>query len=83
MNLMKMLLSKTNFFFYSNHSFRMKQALEILNLYFKDIPYYLYITNLKTKENKLKLNEIIEVFKDNLDEIKNNFALVVVDNEKV
>ena len=78
-----MLLEKTNFIYYSNHSFKMKQGLEIFNLYFKDTPYYLYYTNLKIEANRNKLNEILEIFKENLGNIKENFAFVVVDNEKV
>lgn len=83
MNIMKKLISKANFFYYSNHTFKMKQGLEILNLYFKDIPYFLYFTNLKSEINKKKLNEILEIFNKNLDKINDNFALVIVDNEKV
>jgi hypothetical protein len=83
MNVMKMLMNKTNFFYYSNHTFKTKQGLEILNLYFKDIPYYLFFTNLKIEENRNKLNEILAIMKDNFSNIKQNFAFVVVDNQKV
>ena len=80
---MKMLTQKVNFMFYSNHGFKTKQGLEIFNLYFKDIQYYLLFTNLKVENNREKLNEIISIFKDNFNNIKENFAFVVVDNEKV
>lgn len=83
MNLIKILLRRTNFVYYSNHSFHKKQGLEIFNLYFKDIPYYLYFTNLKDDNNKNKLVDILDIFRENLDGIKNNFVFVVVDNEKV
>lgn len=82
--LMKSLMTKADFFYYSNHTFKMKQGLEILNLYFKDQPYYLYFTNLKNEENRKKLEEILQIFRESLKKnlIKDNFAFVVVDNEK-
>jgi hypothetical protein len=82
---MKILLRKTDFVYYSNHSFKKKQGIELFNLYFKEIPYYLFFTNLKEDTNKKRLVEILDVFRENidLDLIKDNFVFVVVDNEKV
>ena len=80
---MKILLKRTNFVYYSNHSFKKKQGLEIFNLYFKDIPYYLYYTNLKDDHNKKRLVDILDTFRENLEKINKNFVFVVVDNEKV
>jgi hypothetical protein len=85
LQLMKTLMQKTNFVYYSNHQFKTKQGLEILNLYFKDVPYYLLFSNLKIEKNREKLNEIINIFRENIGagKIDENFAFVVVDNEKV
>jgi hypothetical protein len=82
---MKILMKSSDFIYYSNHQFKTKQGLEILNLYFKDVPYYLLFSNLKIEKNREKLNEIISIFKENIagGKIDENFAFVVVDNEKV
>jgi hypothetical protein len=70
--------------YYTSSPFHQKQAIEILNLYFKDIPYYAFFTDLKYKENKEKLNEIYEyIKKEALGRSVENFIIVVLDNAKV
>lgn len=78
-------MNEADFVYYANSPFKRKQGIEILNLYFKDTPYYLYYTNLKFENNRKKLVEIMNIFKEELNNnrIKENFAFVVVDNEKV
>ena len=81
---MKVLIDKMNFMYYTNSPFRQKQAIEILNLYFKDIPYYAFFTDLKYKENKDKLNEIYKYIKEEmLARDSKKFVFVVLDNIKV
>ncbi len=76
-------MSKINFVFYSSHNFKKKQGLEIFNLYFKNIPYYLYYTNLKDEKNKKEYLNLMGIFKNNFNIINKQFVLVVCDNEKV
>lgn len=83
LNLNKLLLNKADFFFYSSHNFKEKQGLEIFNLYFKDLSFYLFYTNLKLDSNRKLLSNIIDSFKSNINLLKENFAFVVLDNEKV
>jgi hypothetical protein len=83
----KILLNKTNFILYSNNAFKKKQGLEILNLYFKDIPYYLLFTDLTQKENIEKMMYFMNILKNEINNNNNifneNFAFVVIDNKKV
>jgi hypothetical protein len=83
LNLTKVLTSKLNFMYYIGAGFKKKQGVEILNLYFKDTPYYLLYTNLKNDLNKIKLNDMFQVFNSRLNDINENFAVVVIDNDKV
>lgn len=76
-------MNKTNFFLYSKNPSKMKQAVEVFNLFMKDVPYYIYFTNLTIEENRTKLSEIMDAFRENFDKIQNNFNFLVVDNEKV
>jgi hypothetical protein len=83
--LMKTLIKKFNFMYYMNSPFHHKQAIEILNLYFKDIPYYAFFTDLKYNENKEKLEEIYKYIKEVLNKNKTfeKFVIVIFDNAKV
>lgn len=79
----KLLINLTNFILYTNNSFKKKQGLEVLNLFFKDIPYYLLYTNLREKENRQGMIDILNIFKEEFPKFKENFAFIVVDNERV
>jgi hypothetical protein len=70
------------FFYYSNTAFKQKQGIEVFNLFFKDIPYFLYFTNLKDPKNRGKLSELMKVFLQHKNEFKEPFSFIVMDNDK-
>jgi hypothetical protein len=83
-SLMKILINRFNFIYYTSSPFHQKQAIEILNLYFKDTPYYALFTDLRYSENKEKLNEIFKLIKEECFKgVRESFAVVVLDNMKV
>lgn len=68
--------------YYVPTGFRKKQGMEVLNLYFKDIPYYLLYTNLKEEANRIFLERIFSSMKEKASSFTDTFAFIVVDNEK-
>jgi hypothetical protein len=68
--------------YYLNFPLAEKSAIELLNLYLKEIPYYIFFTDLKFQENKEKLNEIHTIMKEE-HLLNSNFVFIVLDNSKV
>jgi hypothetical protein len=84
-NLTKIFINDYEFIYYSNSSFNQKQAIEVLNLYFKDVPYYVLFTDLKYEENKQKFMNTLNIFKKAIKDgiLSDKFFFVVMDNSKV
>jgi hypothetical protein len=69
--------------YYIGSAFKIKQGMEVLNLYFKDTPYYLVYANLKEESHKAKFIELYATLKENLNIHHDNFSFVLIDHEKV
>lgn len=74
-----------NFYCYTNNSVGLLHGVELLPMFFKNIPYYLLFTDLSIDSNRNNFNSLKAIFSKYYSQSINhqfNSLLIVIDNEK-